>query len=86
MAAEHGPEIDGAAVKAMTYTEAVVREILRLHPIAGGTFRRALQDFDLFGYYVPKVAPVPHKLPIIPASHARETSPPHVCKSRVELL
>jgi hypothetical protein len=56
VAAEHGPAIDGAAVKAMTYTDAVVKEILRLHPIVGATFRRALHDFDLFGYHVPKVS------------------------------
>ena len=56
MAAEHGPAIDGAAVKAMTYADAVVKEILRLHPIIGATFRRALHDFDLFGYHVPKVS------------------------------
>lgn len=53
--AQHGTKIDGAAVKAMTYTDAVVKEILRLHPIVGGTFRRALTDFNLCGYYVPKV-------------------------------
>ncbi|CAL8471479.1 g11021 [Coccomyxa elongata] len=52
--AEHGAQMDGAAVKAMTYTDAVIKEILRLHPIVGGVFRRALADFNLCGYHVPK--------------------------------
>ena len=39
----------------MTYTDAVVKEVMRLHPIVGGVFRRALCDFDLGGFHIPKV-------------------------------
>lgn len=53
--AEHGPAMNGASVKAMTYADAVLKETLRLHPIVGGTFRRALKDFNLGGFHVPKV-------------------------------
>ncbi len=28
---------------------------MRLHPIVGGVFRRALRDFDLGGFHIPKV-------------------------------
>lgn len=52
--AEHGSTIDGAALKAMAYLDAVIREILRLHPIVGGAFRRATRDFDLGGFRIPK--------------------------------
>ena len=52
---EHGPAIDGNTIKAMTYTDAVVKEVMRLHPIVGGVFRRALCDFDLGGFHIPKV-------------------------------
>lgn len=62
--AEHGTEMDGAAVKAMTYTDAVIKEILRLHPIVGGVFRHALADFNLCGYHVPKVSQLTHTQPI----------------------
>lgn len=47
--------MNGASVKAMTYADAVLKETLRLHPIVGGTFRRALKDFNLGGFHVPKV-------------------------------
>ena len=52
---EHGPAIDGNAVKAMAYADAVVKEVMRLHPIVGGVFRRALRDFDLGGFHISKV-------------------------------
>lgn len=54
--AEHGPAMDAAALKAMTYLDMVVREMLRVHPIVGGVFRKALKDFELpGGYHIPKV-------------------------------
>lgn len=55
MVAKHGPQIDGVSLKTMTYADVVVKEILRLHPIVGGVFRRSLQGFDLGGYHIPKV-------------------------------
>lgn len=54
--AEQGAEINGAALKGMTYLDAVIREILRLHPIVGGAFRKAIKDFDLGGYRIPKAS------------------------------
>ncbi|CAL8466560.1 g6096 [Coccomyxa elongata] len=38
----------------LTYTDAVVQEILRVTPIVPALFRRALQDFEVAGYLVPK--------------------------------
>ena len=55
--AEHGAGIDGASLKAMGYLDLVIREILRLHPIVGGAFRRATKDFDLGGYRIRKARP-----------------------------
>ena len=37
---------------------------MRLHPIVGGVFRRALRDFDLGGFHIPKVhVASPHPKP-----------------------
>jgi cytochrome P450 len=51
---EHGPAMDSATFKAMTYAEAVVKETLRLHPVVGAVFRRSLKDFSLGGFHIPK--------------------------------
>lgn len=54
--AEQGPEMTANALKAMTYLEVVVKEMQRLHPIVGGVFRKATQDFELpGGFHIPKV-------------------------------
>ena len=54
--AEQGPEMSADALKAMTYLEVVIKEMQRLHPIVGGVFRKATEDFELpGGFYIPKV-------------------------------
>lgn len=52
--AEHGQEMTPEALKAMSYTGAVVNELLRYRPIIGGVPRKALCDFELDGYRIPK--------------------------------
>ncbi|CAK0785282.1 hypothetical protein CVIRNUC_008488 [Coccomyxa viridis] len=53
--AEQGPEMSADALKAMTYLEVVIKEMQRLHPIVGGVFRKATEDFELpGGFYIPK--------------------------------
>ncbi|CAD7701943.1 unnamed protein product [Ostreobium quekettii] len=50
----HGPEISAAAVEAMRYTEAVVREAARVLPPALGSVKVATRTFELGGYRIPK--------------------------------
>ena len=56
--AEHGKEITDAAVRDMEYAEAVCKETLRLNPIVGSLFRKALRDFEVCGYRIRKVCPL----------------------------
>ena len=53
VAASHGPDLTPAAVAAMPYLEAVIKETNRLFPIVSGVFRKALVDLDVCGYRVP---------------------------------
>ena len=55
--AKHGKEISDAAVKDMEYAEAACKETLRLNPIVGSLFRKALRDFEVCGYRIRKVRP-----------------------------
>ncbi|KAI8472759.1 MAG: cytochrome P450 [Monoraphidium minutum] len=43
---------DGAALRSMPYTEAVIKEAMRCDNIIGGLPRRAARDFDLGGHLV----------------------------------
>ena len=51
----HGQQITAASLKDMVYAEAVVQETMRLVPAAAVLFRRALKDFVVKGWLVPKV-------------------------------
>eukprot|EP00891_Asterochloris_glomerata_P007227 jgi/Astpho2/7227/Aster-01537 len=52
--ATHGKQITAAVLKDMVYTEAVVRETMRLVPVVGVLIRKALKDFEVKGYHIPK--------------------------------
>eukprot|EP00891_Asterochloris_glomerata_P009272 jgi/Astpho2/9272/Aster-06848 len=52
--ATHGKQITAAALKDMVYTEAVVRETMRLVPVVGILIRKALKDFEVKGYHIPR--------------------------------
>ena len=54
--AEHGNEIDNAAVASMPYAEAAAKEAMRLTPIVSGVSRVALKTFEVGGYTIPKVS------------------------------
>jgi cytochrome P450 len=47
--AAHGPDMSRAALEAMPYTEAVVKEVLRLLPPARGLFRKTTVDLEVSG-------------------------------------
>eukprot|EP00878_Enallax_costatus_P041537 GHUV01048343.1.p1 GENE.GHUV01048343.1~~GHUV01048343.1.p1 ORF type:complete len:522 (+),score=119.33 GHUV01048343.1:83-1648(+) len=51
---KHGPELTAAVVRAMPYTDAVIKETLRLHTVVHGLNRVAARDFELGGYLVPQ--------------------------------
>lgn len=51
--AAHGPELSRAALEAMPYTEAVVKEVLRLLPPARAVFRRTTVDLEVAGHFIP---------------------------------
>jgi cytochrome P450 len=52
--AEHGEHLTPAAMKDMRYTEACVKEALRMIPIIGSVCRQLLQDVDVCGYKLTK--------------------------------
>ncbi|KAK9843391.1 hypothetical protein WJX81_000043 [Elliptochloris bilobata] len=52
--AEHGEGITEATLREMPYTEACVKEALRISPIVGTIYRRTLCEFELGGYRIPK--------------------------------
>lgn len=41
-------------LKEMSYLEQVLKEVLRLIPPVGGGFRKAIEEFEYNGYYIPK--------------------------------
>lgn len=45
--AMHGPAISPAALDAMPYADAVIREALRIAPPAASVFRRTLVDMEV---------------------------------------
>ena len=49
LVAEHGPGVSPALVRGMTYAEAVIRESMRVTPIATMLTRTAIRDFELDG-------------------------------------
>jgi cytochrome P450 len=49
-----GRGLDGAALRAMPYTEAVIKEAMRCDNIIGAVPRKAARDFDLGGFLVEK--------------------------------
>lgn len=49
----YGPELTPEVLRNMRYTEAVVRETMRMRPIVGGVMRRTARDFELDGHVVP---------------------------------
>lgn len=51
--ARFGPDLSPAAMAAMPYLDAVVKETNRLFPIVSGLFRKALVDLAVCGYRVP---------------------------------
>jgi cytochrome P450 len=50
----YGDEISDA-FDCMPYADAVLKEIMRLHPTVGAVARRALKSFDLGSYHIIKV-------------------------------
>ena len=49
-----GEEITPEALDAMAYTEAVVKETMRLRVLVGFVLRRAAKSFELGGYRIPE--------------------------------
>ena len=52
---EHGKEIKADAVQASSYVNAVVKEVLRMHPIVPYVPRITRVDLDVDGFHIPKV-------------------------------
>ena len=52
--AQHGPLLSPSVMESMPYTEAVIKEGLRMLPPVGSSFRSSTKDFDLEGFLVPK--------------------------------
>ena len=69
--AEHGKEITDTAVRDMEYAEAVCKETLRLNPIVGSLFRKALRDFEVCGFRIRKV-----RAPLLWRPHSQAEQPP----------
>ena len=53
--AEHSERLTLAAMKDMRYTEACVKEALRMIPIIGSVCQKLLQDVDVCGYTLKQV-------------------------------
>jgi cytochrome P450 len=51
---QYGPQWTSDVLQAMKYTEAVVKETLRLHSPGQISMRRAAKDFELDGYWIKK--------------------------------
>jgi cytochrome P450 len=45
--ATHGPSLTPAALDAMSYMDAVIREVLRITPPSASVFRKALVDLEV---------------------------------------
>jgi len=54
--AAHGTAITRQALDAMTYLDAVVKEVQYVNPSGAMNFRHALKDLDIQGFRVPKDA------------------------------
>lgn len=54
----------------MPYTDAVIKEAMRLHGIVDGVWREALEDLEVQGRHIPKVG-VRTSLPVKLQSHDR---------------
>ena len=52
---KHGKAVTETALKEMPYTDACIRELQRVYPIAGLLGRRAKRDFQLDGFQIRKV-------------------------------
>jgi cytochrome P450 len=52
--AQHGPHISPSAMQRMPYTEAAIKEGMRIMPPVGSSFRSTAQEFELDGHLVPK--------------------------------
>eukprot|EP01026_Neomeris_dumetosa_P003820 TRINITY_DN11023_c0_g1_i2.p1 TRINITY_DN11023_c0_g1~~TRINITY_DN11023_c0_g1_i2.p1 ORF type:complete len:297 (-),score=49.23 TRINITY_DN11023_c0_g1_i2:363-1253(-) len=51
---QFGPELNYEVIQNMAYGDKVIREVLRVSPIAPVVPREATQDFELKGYKIPK--------------------------------
>jgi len=77
--AKHGKELTESALKEMPYTDACIRELLRIYPIAGLLGRRAKQDFTLDGFNIEQVQippPSPLSLGKCPSLFDQDFTPP----------
>lgn len=45
--AKHGPSLTPAALEAMSYADAVIREVLRITPPSASVFRKATVDLEV---------------------------------------
>ena len=52
---DYGSSIDSESLRMMPYTDAAMKEILRLCTIIATTPRIALKTFEIDGYTIPKV-------------------------------
>ncbi|KAI8475392.1 MAG: cytochrome P450 [Monoraphidium minutum] len=52
LVAAHGPGVTPGGLKDMDYADAVIREFLRLRPVANEVFREAARDFEMGGALV----------------------------------
>ena len=53
----------------MPYTDAVLKEVMRMHGIVDGVWRQALEDLEVQGCRVPKVRRCKHSICVTMASH-----------------
>lgn len=53
---ERGAKLNADALKIMPYTDAVIKEAMRLGAIVNIVPKRALKTFEIGGYTIPKVA------------------------------
>eukprot|EP00775_Hariotina_reticulata_P007859 gene7859-8055_t len=66
----YGSQVTAAALKDMTYADAVIRETLRLDPVVGAVMRVATEDMALGAYQVPQGTTL-----LVPLRHLAGTDP-----------